>query len=480
MSANIIKSKTDEFLNDRRKGNNIIDVLNFMKNDPNTIPCCVGALGKLFLKILERRDFSIDSNLKLTQPNVWQVENDYVIWLKGTYDKILEKFYELMKNDRKEIQEQVLATLMKLINKEKEYPINEKSDFPKERLGKVVRCLVSKTERTTDLITCYKNYLNKNILFNTWEVLALEASSVNGNKNDVFILNVLDLMENIVLKENKKEKGANPDKKLQKLMIRVWLTITGISVSPPVHRKLLISLLESYLPMFDNPIFFTDFFMSSINFGGANSLLALQGMLILIQKHNLECPNVYAKLYRMFEPEILHTKYKARLFYLADLFLTSTHLPGALVAAFVKRTARLALTAQSPDIVIILRFIGNLLMRHNVLIKMIHNSEVEEVPEDPFIMEEPEPMKSRAIESSLWEISLLKNHVQPTVAIAAKFIDTNLPSVEYDLSEVLDVTCKDVFLTELKKNNRSLTFFRPQAGIVKLTDDHLFKMWDLT
>lgn len=81
--------------------------------------------------------------------------------------------------------------------------------------------------------------------------------------------------------------GLNTDKKLQNLMNRAWLTITGVSVSPPVHRKLLILLLETYLPIFDNPIFFTDFFMTSINLGGANSLLALQGMLILIQKHNL-------------------------------------------------------------------------------------------------------------------------------------------------------------------------------------------------
>lgn len=63
---------------------------------------------------------------------------------------------------------------------------------------------------------------------------------------------------------------------------------------------------------------------------------------------------------------------------------------------------------------------------------------------DPFLYEEPDPMKSRAIESSLWEISLLKNHVQPVVSKAAKFIDFNLQSIEYDLSEVLDNTSKDV------------------------------------
>lgn len=105
--------------------------------------------------------------------------------------------------------------------------------------------------------------------------------------------------------------------------------------------------------------------------GGAVSLLALQGMFTLIQKHNITYPNVYEKLYSMFEPEIFHTKFKARLFYLADIFLSSTHLPEGLVAAFVKRLARLSIVAPPQDAVIILYFIGNLLMRHAGLKKLI-------------------------------------------------------------------------------------------------------------
>lgn len=73
----------------------------------------------------------------------------------------------------------------------------------------------------------------------------------------------------------------------------------------------------------------------------------------------------------MFEPEIFHTKFKARLFYLADIFLTSTHLPENLVAAFVKRLARLSLIAPPQDAIIILHFIGNLILRHSGLKRLI-------------------------------------------------------------------------------------------------------------
>ena len=35
-------------------------------------------------------------------------------------------------------------------------------------------------------------------------------------------------------------------------------------------------------------------------------------------------PDFYEKLYALFEPSVLHVKYRARFFYLADLFLSST------------------------------------------------------------------------------------------------------------------------------------------------------------
>ena len=43
---------------------------------------------------------------------------------------------------------------------------------------------------------------------------------------------------------------------------------------------------------------------------------------------------------------MLHVKYRARFFHLSDLFLSSTHLPEYLVAAFVKRLARSATATQ--------------------------------------------------------------------------------------------------------------------------------------
>lgn len=64
-------------------------------------------------------------------------------------------------------------------------------------------------------------------------------------------------------------------------------------------------------------------------------------------------------------------------------------------------------------------------------------------------MDERDPYKSMALESSLWEIKLLQTHALPNIATAARFIDLPLPSIEWDLSKVLDSTLDDVSILQL-------------------------------
>lgn len=177
-------------------------------------------------------------------------------------------------------------------------------------------------------------------------------------------------------------------------------------------------------------------------------MLALQGVFTLIQQQNLTYPNIYEKLYSMFEPEIFHTKFKARLFYLADIFLSSISLPEILVAAFVKRLARLSLVAPPQDIVIILYFIGNLVIRHPGLKRLMCHPHGGQISHDPYIMDERVPSKSNALESSLWEIVNLQQHAIPSIAQAAKFISNPLPATEYDLANFLEINEDDVSIKD--------------------------------
>lgn len=95
-------------------------------------------------------------------------------------------------------------------------------------------------------------------------------------------------------------------------------------------------------------------------------------------------------------------------------------------------------------------------------------------------MEERDPIKSNAINSSLWEIQSLQNHAVPSVAMAARFINTSLPSVEWDLSKVLDDSGDDIFDKEIKKQGKLivLAFNKPDA-VTFNKGDRILEYWNL-
>jgi U3 small nucleolar RNA-associated protein 19 len=57
---------------------------------------------------------------------------------------------------------------------------------------------------------------------------------------------------------------------------------------------------------------------------------------------------------------------------------------------------------------------------------------------DPFLMEEKDPMETHAIDSSLWEIIMLQDHVHPNLATLAKIISEQFTKHAYNLEDFLD------------------------------------------
>lgn len=237
----------------------------------------------------------------------------------------------------------------------------------------------------------------------------------------------------------------------------------------PTYKRVLMIVHDRVMPHLTRPLLLTDFLMESYKVGGSISLLALNGVFHLIQHHNLEYPDFYTKLYSLLNPEVLHVKYRARFFHLMDLFMSSTHLPEYLVAAFIKRISRLALTGPADALIMILPFLGNLLLRHRSLEPLV-NAKVdgeEDFSKDPYDFYEPDPVKSRALESSLWEIRTLQSHALPQISQQAKFINKQLPQMEWDLSQVLEMSYVDMMEVEAKKKvfvNVPLTFERPDSS----------------
>lgn len=120
------------------------------------------------------------------------------------------------------------------------------------------------------------------------------------------------------------------------------------------------------------------------------------------------------------------------------------------------------------------------LSRHPGLKCLLNNPQSNSSNSDPYIMEERDPLKSNAIMSSLWEIQTLQNHVQPSVAVAARFINTPLPGIEWDLDRVLNTTGDDIFDREVKKYNKSIVinYEKPfNGGIGK--NERVMNYWEL-
>jgi U3 small nucleolar RNA-associated protein 19 len=226
-----------------------------------------------------------------------------------------------------------------------------------------------------------------------------------------------------------------------------WLALMSMELDKEQRKSILGHMTTLIAPWFTKPELLMDFLTDSYNAGGSTSLLALSGVFYLIQERNLDYPSFYRKLYSLLDAGILHSKHRSRFFRLLDTFLASTHLPAVLVASFIKRLARLALNASPSGIAPVVPWIYNLLKRHPTCTFMIHrvtrDAEAKKILEDqglsdPFLMDEEDPMETHAIESSLWEIVMLQDHVHPNLATLAKIISEQFTKHAYNLEDFLD------------------------------------------
>ena len=235
-----------------------------------------------------------------------------------------------------------------------------------------------------------------------------------------------------------------------------WLALMSI-IETKEQRKQILSVISSHIaPWFVKPELLADFLTHSYNAGGSMSLLALSGVFYLIKERNLDYPSFYPKLYSLIDRDILHSKHRSKFFRLLDTFLASTHLPAGLVASFIKRLSRMSLNAPPSAIVFVVPWIYNQLRRHPSCTFMIHRETrdpqakrqiQEEGLVDPFLPNETDPMETKAMESSLWELVQLQSHYHPNVATIAKIISEPFTKQMYNMEDFLDHSYASVSVT---------------------------------
>lgn len=399
-----IKKNTKLILENTSNANLLVDILEVSDNKEEEILLdFIKSVHKIFTSFLKDKklvqkksnvsDDNVDKKTTTEDP-----EDVFGAWLYEKYLVVITKLLKLLHNDSTNVQELSLCTLMKFVVSEHKNLTQTKSLFPVVLYNKILAELVHGDYDMSGLIDRFGEFIEyDDVRFYTLKLINRELqnqtdfnqSSKFFVKNVYSLLNMVtfpagqDEMDNFLVLEEKSPKegkdsksGVMVLKSHKKQFSKAWLSFLSKPLTSEMHKKLLLNLHTSIIPFMSDPKLLMDFLTDSYNTGGAISLLALNGLFILIHQYNLDYPDFYKKLYALLEPGIFHVKYQSRFFHLLDLFLTSTHLPAYLVGAFCKRLAQLALSAPPQGVILALMFVKNLLKRHPSCQVLIHRKEV--------------------------------------------------------------------------------------------------------
>jgi U3 small nucleolar RNA-associated protein 19 len=81
---------------------------------------------------------------------------------------------------------------------------------------------------------------------------------------------------------------------------------------------------------------------------------------------------------------------------------------------------------------------------------------VEGEYEDPFDPEETDPLKTNALESSLWELETVQSHYHPNISKLAKIISEPFRKPQYNMEDFLDHSYESLIDQEMGKNIRNV------------------------
>ena len=394
-----IKDKTKAILESDTNSNLIVDILELSETqDEKVLVAFVRSAHKIFTTFSSRGKFHQKAKQKRATKEETRSDPQDVFsyWLHEKYLLTLRRLLNLLRTGTQNVKEFALCTLMKFLVEE----AKQVQKFPNVLFRQTCDALFDGRYSMKDCIERFAEYLEYDdvrfyVLKNLGKIIG-DTSNSTGNQTqylveNIFVtLNLVKMKEkdedlNNLLTEIKRSKKAGSEKiennvldlkQHRKVFSTVWIAFLALPLTSEIHKKVLLNLHSDVLPYMADPKLLMDFLTDSYNIGGVTSLLALNSLFVLIHKHNLDYPDFFKKLYALFEPNIFHVKYQARFFHLADLFLMSTHLPAYLVAAFVKRLSRLALSAPPSGAMLVIPFVCNLIKRHPSVQVLIHRKQV--------------------------------------------------------------------------------------------------------
>ncbi|XP_039327816.1 nucleolar complex protein 4 homolog isoform X1 [Saimiri boliviensis] len=469
--------RLEAVLASRSEANAVFDILAVLQSEnQEEIQEAVRTCSRLFGALLERGELFVGQlpPEEMVMTGSRGAMRKYKVWMRHRYHSCCNRLGELLGHPSFQVKELALGTLMKLVQLEGVHPLEKPRWegnylFPQDLLKLVVGGLLSPEEDQSLLLSQFREYLDHDdVCYHTMRAAVDTVARVTGQHPEVppaFWNNAFTLLSAVSLPRREPTVSSFYVKRAElsdtwkvahlkehrKAFQAMWLNFLKHKLPLSLYKKVLVIMHDAILPQLAQPTLMIDFLTRACDLGGALSLLALNGLFILIHEHNLEYPDFYRKLYGLLDPSVFHVKYRARFFRLADVFLSSSHLPAYLVAAFAKRLARLALTAPPEALLMVLPFICNLLRRHPACRVLVHRPHGPELDADPYDPGEEDPAQSRALESSLWELQALQRHYHPEVSKAASVINQALSVPEVSISPLLELTAYEIFERDLKK-----------------------------
>lgn len=431
------------------------------------------ALCRVFCRLIAGEQLEKDKNASDHAAQTVQ-------WLRGCLRKYVASLCDWIGSPDATEENTALALLMRIVKEEaagtsktsEQSWRNEKATFQA-----TVKALLSKKEAEGARQQFVETHVEEHDDVRFYTFVAVRNLLSESNGPDVLdnAIEMLSQIEGVPESEDQLEDwyGEAPTHKSPLLSLNAhrkaareaWMSIFRAQLSTEQRKSLLNITTTQLLPWFTNHIeLLADFLTDSFNQGGATSLLALNGIFSLMTVKNLDYPEFYGKLYSLLDEDVLHSKHRSRFFRLLETFMSSTHLPASMIASFIKRLSRLALQAPPGAIVWIIPWIYNQLKQHPPCTFMLHRTYhpghaiyaahpnyTEEGMDDPFIMSQSDPMLTRAIDSSLWELETLRNHFHPNVATLAKIVGEQFTKRDYHLEDFLDHSYSTLIEAEVGK-----------------------------
>lgn len=133
----------------------------------------------------------------------------------------------------------------------------------------------------------------------------------------------------------------------RKLFAEAWLAFLRTPFPSDIYRKVLTRMHSCVMPHMPNPLLLSDFCTASIDRGGLDGMLALNGIFVLMTQHSLEYPQFYNRLYQLLDASAFHVNNRKGFFELLDIFLRSPALPAYLAVREKKRKKKMSPSSPS-------------------------------------------------------------------------------------------------------------------------------------